>query len=87
MPAGGDTPSLPGVTACHPGGVTDRLKGGDSLSPIPLKSTQKEKEEERSVDLPGWLDPELWKRFMGKAHNCPRINDRSLAYGFLWGWA
>ena len=79
MPAGGDTPSLPGVTESV-------KRGCQLLSPKPIR-TPKEKEEERSIDLPDWLDPELWKRFMGKAHNCPRINDRSLAYGFLWGWA
>ena len=66
-----------------PGGVMRdhplAAKGGDERSPNPIRIRNKE-EEEIYIALPDWLDPELWKRFIGKAHNCPRINDRSLAY-------
>ena len=70
-----------------PGGVLSTVKRGVDRTPNPKRTVIREERESARERLPEWLDPELWKRFMGKAHNCPRINDRSLAYGFLWGWA
>ena len=63
----------PGVKPVHPRGVKSDAEGGELTSPNPKIPTREERE--RASDFPNGWTPELWKRLMGKAHNCPRINE------------